>query len=78
MKKSFYLGWLCLFMVFTNLFAQEKKENVEQLEEVVVTATKFAIKKELDQVSEIALLPRYTDQQDIDSEVDKKEGETSS
>ncbi|MDX1769983.1 MAG: cytochrome c biogenesis protein ResB [Planococcaceae bacterium] len=36
----------------------------------------FAIKKELDQVTEAALLPRYTDQQDIDSEVDKKEGET--
>ncbi len=47
MKKSFYLGWLCLFMVYTNLFAQEKTAHVEQLEEVVVTATKFAIKKEL-------------------------------
>ena len=47
MKKSFYLGWLCLFMVFTNLFAQEKNEKIEQLDEVVVTATKFAIKKEL-------------------------------
>ena len=47
MKKRFHLSWLCVFMAITNLIAQEKKENVEQLEEVVVTATKFAIKKEL-------------------------------
>jgi vitamin B12 transporter len=33
-------------MVFTNLFAQEKKPAIEQLNEVVVTATKFTIKKE--------------------------------
>ncbi len=47
MKKRFHLSWLCLLLAFINVFAQEKKENVEQLEEVVVTATKFAIKKEL-------------------------------
>ena len=47
MKKRFHLSWLCLLLAFIHVFAQEKKENVEQLEEVVVTATKFAIKKEL-------------------------------
>jgi vitamin B12 transporter len=34
-------------MVFVNVIAQEKNEKVEQLEEVVVTATKFPTKKEL-------------------------------
>ncbi len=47
MKKKFHLSYLCVFMAITNLIAQEKKDDFEQLEEVVVTATKFAIKKEL-------------------------------
>jgi len=47
MKKKIHLSWLCLIMVFVNVIAQEKNEKVEQLEEVVVTATKFPTKKEL-------------------------------
>jgi len=48
MKKTFVkLSALCLLFAFNSLQAQEKNEKIEQLEEVVVTATKFAIKKEL-------------------------------
>lgn len=46
-KHSFYASALCLIFAFTSLTAQQKKDSVEQLNEVVVTATKFAIKKEL-------------------------------
>lgn len=46
-KHSFLTSALCLFFVVTALTAQQKKDSVEQLNEVVVTATKFAIKKEL-------------------------------
>lgn len=45
-KLSFHLSALCLFFALTNLTAQQKKDSIEQLNEVVVTATKFAIKKE--------------------------------
>jgi len=38
----------------------------------------FALKKELDQVSEVAQLPAYEDQQELETEVDKKDGEKSS
>lgn len=38
----------------------------------------FAIKKELDQVSEIAQLPTYVDQQDFETDVNTKDGEKSS
>lgn len=47
MKKSFHLSWVCLILALSNLVAQEKKQEIEQLNEVVVTATKFATKKEL-------------------------------
>jgi len=48
MKKNlFHLSALCLFFAITNLTAQQKNDSIEQLNEVVVTATKFAIKKEL-------------------------------
>ncbi len=48
MKKiSFHASALCLFFALTNLTAQQKNDSIEQLNEVVVTATKFAIKKEL-------------------------------
>tara|TARA_R110001583_G_scaffold62066_3_gene182915 strand:+ start:1356 stop:3317 length:1962 start_codon:yes stop_codon:yes gene_type:complete len=46
MKKTFHLSWVCLIMALSNGVAQEKNQDVEQLNEVVVTATKFAIKKE--------------------------------
>lgn len=46
-KNSFHLSALCLFFAITNLTAQQKNDSIEQLNEVVVTATKFAIKKEL-------------------------------
>lgn len=46
-KKSFHLSALCLFFAITNLTAQQKNDSIEQLNEIVVTATKFAIKKEL-------------------------------
>ncbi|MFX3673979.1 MAG: cytochrome c biogenesis protein ResB [Paenisporosarcina sp.] len=38
----------------------------------------FAIKRELDLVGEVAKLPAYIDQQDLEIEVDKKDGEKSS
>ena len=46
-KNSFHLSALCLFFAITTLTAQQKNDSIEQLNEVVVTATKFAIKKEL-------------------------------
>ena len=50
MKKQFIIvGVLACSFVSTNLFAQKnanQKENVETLNEVVVTATKFNLKKE--------------------------------
>lgn len=46
-KHSFYASALCLFFALTTLTAQQKNDSIEQLNEVVVTATKFAIKKEL-------------------------------
>jgi vitamin B12 transporter len=50
MKKQFIIvSVLACSIVSTNLFAQKKaneKENVETLKEVVVTATKFNLKKE--------------------------------
>ena len=45
-KHSFYAIVLCLFFALTSLTAQQKNDSIEQLNEVVVTATKFAIKKE--------------------------------
>lgn len=45
-KHSFQASALCLFFALTTLTAQQKKDSIEQLNEVVVTATKFAIKKE--------------------------------
>jgi vitamin B12 transporter len=45
-KNSFHLSALCLFFAITTLTAQQKNDSIEQLNEVVVTATKFAIKKE--------------------------------
>ncbi len=46
-KHSFHASALCLFFAVTTLTAQQKNDSIEQLNEVVVTATKFAIKKEL-------------------------------
>ncbi len=50
MKKQFVIvGALALSFVSTNLLAQKKetqKEKVETLDEVVITATKFSLKKE--------------------------------
>jgi len=45
-KKSFHLSMLLLFIAFMTVKAQEIENEVEQLDEVVVTATKFAIKKQ--------------------------------
>lgn len=47
-KQLLIVGVLACNFVNTNLFAQKKqqKENVETLKEVVVTATKFSLKKE--------------------------------
>ena len=47
-KQLLIVGALTFSFVSTNLFAQKKqqKENVETLKEVVVTATKFSLKKE--------------------------------
>jgi len=45
-KNSFHLSALCLLFAITTLTAQQKNDSIEQLNEVVVTATKFAIKKE--------------------------------
>lgn len=46
-KHSFHASALCLFFAVTTLTAQQKNDSIEHLNEVVVTATKFAIKKEL-------------------------------
>ena len=40
-RKSFHLSSLLLFIVFMTVKAQENENKVEQLDEVVVTATKF-------------------------------------
>ncbi len=45
-KKVFHLSVLCVIFAWNTLQAQEKKEEIEQLSEVVVIATKFAAKKE--------------------------------
>ncbi|MGV8947096.1 MAG: TonB-dependent receptor plug domain-containing protein [Lutibacter sp.] len=45
-KHSFQAIALCLFFTLTAVTAQQKKDSIEQLNEVVVSATKFAIKKE--------------------------------
>ena len=45
-KHSFHASALCLFFALTTVTAQQKKDSIEHLNEVVVTATKFAIKKE--------------------------------
>lgn len=46
MKKQFLIvGVLACSFVSTNLFSQEKNEKIETLNEVVVTATKFATNK---------------------------------
>lgn len=44
--KKFHLVVLFMFSAFVSLVAQEKKEEVEQLKEVVVIATKFELEKE--------------------------------
>ena len=44
--KRIHFTVLCFVLAFNTMFAQEKKENVEQLKEVVVTATKFELEKE--------------------------------
>jgi vitamin B12 transporter len=47
MKKNvFHLSVACLFFTFSTLKAQEPTEKLEELDEVVVVATKFAIEKE--------------------------------
>lgn len=47
MKKQLVIvSALAFSFASTNLFSQQKKEKVETLEEVVVTATKFKLKKE--------------------------------
>jgi len=47
MKKQILIaGVLASSLVSTNLFAQAQNEQVEKLEEIVVTATKFNLKKE--------------------------------
>ena len=45
-KQLLIVSVLACSFVSTNLFAQKQKENVETLKEVVVTATKFNLKKE--------------------------------
>jgi vitamin B12 transporter len=45
-KQILIVGVLACSLVSTNFFAQKQKEKVEKLEEVVVTATKFNLKKE--------------------------------
>lgn len=48
MKKTFVqVSAFCMCIAFNTLQAQEKNEKIEQLEEVVISATKFEIKKEL-------------------------------
>ena len=47
MKKQILIaGVLASSLVSTNLFAQSQNEQVEKLDEIVVTATKFNLKKE--------------------------------
>ena len=49
MKKQFIIGVMAFNLVSTTFFAQKKtsqKDKVETLQEVVVTATKFNLKKE--------------------------------
>jgi len=47
MKKQLLIaGVLASSLVNTNLFAQSQNEQVEKLDEIVVTATKFNLKKE--------------------------------
>lgn len=45
-KQLLIVSVLACNFVNTNLFSQEKKEKIENLDEVVVTATKFNLKKE--------------------------------
>ncbi|MDP3311917.1 TonB-dependent siderophore receptor [Lutibacter sp.] len=45
-KRSFYVSVICMFLIVSTLKAQEKTEKVEELKEVVLVATKFAIEKE--------------------------------
>jgi len=44
-KQLLIVSVLACNFVITNLFSQEKKEKIESLEEVVVTATKFETNK---------------------------------
>jgi len=44
-KQLLIVSVLACNFVNTNLFSQEKKEKIESLEEVVVTATKFETNK---------------------------------
>ena len=47
MKKTLVkLSALCMLLAFNSLQAQETTKKIEQLEEVVISATKFATKKE--------------------------------
>ncbi len=47
MKKSFiYFGISCVLFATNTVNAQQKKDSIEQLKEVVITATKFATEKE--------------------------------
>jgi len=47
MKKSFLnFGVVCILFTLNTTIAQQKKDSVQQLKEVVISATKFAIKKE--------------------------------
>ncbi|MFC4269498.1 TonB-dependent receptor plug domain-containing protein [Polaribacter marinivivus] len=45
-KQLLIVSMLTCSFVNTNLFSQEKKEKIESLDEVVITATKFKLKKE--------------------------------
>ena len=45
-KQLLIVSVLACNLVSTSLFSQEKKEKVEELEEVVISATKFKLKKE--------------------------------
>ncbi|MFA5299241.1 MAG: TonB-dependent receptor [Lutibacter sp.] len=45
-KHSFHAIALCVLFTLNTVTAQQRKDSIEQLNEVVVTATKFAIKKE--------------------------------
>jgi vitamin B12 transporter len=47
MKKTFFkFGIISALFAMNTTIAQQKKDSIEQLNEVVVTATKFAVKKE--------------------------------